>query len=117
MFLKSLKNRGFSDFTAAVSISLLDVTVAAGIAYYPVYYLLQEYCQTGQLSLDNVLRRTKQNLTTDLSVMVGFYCPMSFIMLFWVPNHLRAIYASLVPATFWSVIMSKMRGKYELVKA
>jgi hypothetical protein len=111
--LESLRSRGFSKFTAAFGISLLDVTVASAIAYYPVYYLLQEYCHTGQLSFTNALKRTKQNMSTDLSLLFLFYCPMSFVMLFWIPKHLRAVYASVVPSTFWSAIMSKMRGQYE----
>jgi len=108
-----LTSRGIPKPFAALGISFMDTTLVCSVFYYPVYYILQEYCHTGRFSPRTGCESAWKNRYADIGILTLFYCPMNAINLFLIPPHFRAIYANIIPSTIWGLILSKMRGKYE----
>jgi len=112
MLMANLSGRGIQKIPAAIGVSLFDSTVVSIVTYYPIYYLIQEYCHTRQFSPINALSTTRDNAIADISAITSFYCPLLVMNLIFVPVHLRAINITIV-AIVWSIILSKMRGRYK----
>jgi len=101
--------------SAAIGIALFDSTIWVVISFYPMYYLIQDFCHTGRFAPLLAIRTTWKNLYLDIRAMLSFFFPLTVLTLLFVPVHLRAISITSV-ATLWAMILSKIRGNYQQVE-
>merc|ERR1719320_201470 len=109
--MAGLQKRNLSKIPAAVLVSLLDSTIVSISAYWPVYYLIQEFCHTHEFSPIKALQTTKENAFFDTITTMSFCCPLLLTNMLFVPVHLRNICIT-ITSILWSVIVSKSRGRY-----
>jgi len=75
--MEKLVRRGMSRRRVALGIAFFDTTIVTGVAYYPAYYLVQEYCHTRRFSPAIALRKAKKNCMVDITVVTMYYVPMT----------------------------------------
>jgi len=113
--MATLQQLNWSKISASTAIALFDSTLVSATMYFLPFYAIQDYCNSHQFNPDGVLRKSRNNATTDMTASLSFHGPVITFNMMFVPPHLRPIFLSSL-SWIWSLSVSKMRGRYNADK-